>query len=75
MNKKPYFDDEKRFCHPCSVADCTKEGCIGVGVSLLKGKLGQWYCGPHYRELEKTDQKKKLKPRLFIKKNRGDYFK
>ncbi|MCB9990698.1 MAG: hypothetical protein H6867_04890 [Rhodospirillales bacterium] len=63
MNKDPYFDDQKRFCHPCCIADCTKEGCIGIGVNLLKGRLGWWYCGPHYRELERNRSKEENKPK------------
>jgi len=56
MNKDPYFDDKKRFHHPCCDPDCTKEGHIGVGVNLLQGRLGRWYCSRHYRELEHARQ-------------------
>lgn len=51
-SKEPYFDENKMFHHPCGIPDCPHEGCIGENVNLLKGKLGRWYCGPHYRELE-----------------------
>lgn len=74
MNKEPYFDEKKRFHHPCCIPECRKEGCIGIGVNLLKGKLGRWYCGPHYRELEHKRQKEKTKPAPVYQEKQGKLF-
>lgn len=38
------FDEEGRFLHYCH---CGKWGSRGTGVSLLKGRLGKWYCADH----------------------------
>lgn len=35
---------DSRFVHYCS---CGQWGAFGYGVSLLKGKLGTWYCRAH----------------------------
>lgn len=63
MNKQPRFEGNI-FHHPCSVESCGREGCIGEGVNLLKGRLGQWYCAPHYKELEhkRTNEKRIVTP-------------
>lgn len=64
QSKEPYFDEGKFFHHPCCVTDCAREGCIGEGVNLLKGRLGIWYCAPHYRELEhkRKQERTDIKP-------------
>lgn len=63
MNKEPRFEGNI-FHHPCSVEICMREGCIGEGVNLLKGRLGHWYCWPHYKELEqkRTNEKRVIQP-------------
>lgn len=62
-NKEPRFEGNF-FHHPCSFERCMREGCIGEGVNLLKGRLGQWFCAEHYRELEKrrANEKAVFKP-------------
>lgn len=35
---------------PCCV--CGGPSRFGSSVSLIKGKAGTWYCGPHWRELQ-----------------------
>lgn len=63
MNKEPRFEGNI-FYHPCSVESCMREGCIGEDVNLLKGRLGRWYCMPHYKELEhkRANEKRVIQP-------------
>ncbi len=63
QNKEPRFEGNI-FHHPCSIEICMREGCIGEGVDLLKGRLGRWYCTEHYRELEhkRKTEKAEFKP-------------
>ena len=56
-NKTPHFDESGRFIHPCSISDCPRDGTHGIGVFLLKGNLGQWFCARHYKEHEKSEQR------------------
>lgn len=41
------FDEHGRFLHYCH---CGEWGSRGVGVRLLKGQLGTWYCPAHIAE-------------------------
>ena len=41
MTMGAIFDDEGRFLHYCH---CGAWGSLGVGVRLLRGRLGTWYC-------------------------------
>jgi hypothetical protein len=38
------YDEQGRFLHYCH---CGKWGAYGVGVRLLTGQLGTWYCREH----------------------------
>lgn len=31
----------------CAVAGCAEVACFGYGVSLRKGRAGQWFCRDH----------------------------
>ena len=42
---EPHFDADGNFIHPCCV--CGAEAGLGFGVSLLKGRLGTWFCERH----------------------------
>ena len=42
---EPHFDADGNFIHPCCV--CGADAGLGIGVSLLKGQLGTWYCKTH----------------------------
>ena len=44
------------FSHPCESTGCGKEGCIGVGVSLLAKRFGRWFCTPHYQKFLMTEK-------------------
>lgn len=39
-----FYDAEGHFMHYCN---CGKWGSFGVGCSLLRGKLGTWFCREH----------------------------
>lgn len=34
----------------CAVPDCGKEALCGMGVNIMRGVRGTWYCFPHYKE-------------------------
>lgn len=55
-NKAPHFDGCGRFIHPCCIPECPRTGTHGLGVFLLKGNLGQWFCADHYKERERTSK-------------------
>jgi len=43
-----FYDEAGRFVPRCA---CGAYGTFGVGVSLLQGKEGTWWCGPCWRTL------------------------
>ncbi len=45
MTASPRLTASGQFLHPCHV--CGKAGRFGSGVSLLKGRLGEWSCAAH----------------------------
>jgi hypothetical protein len=52
----PKGETEKRqgygLIHPCWKDGCEATAPFGIGVSLLKDKLGTWSCRAHLNELE-----------------------
>ena len=42
---EPHFDADGNFIHPCCI--CGADAGLGIGVSLLKGQLGTWFCQTH----------------------------
>lgn len=48
-----YYDKEGRLIHDtCAVDGCAKKPAFAVGQSLLRGRLGMYYCLEHWRELK-----------------------
>lgn len=46
------FDGNGRFLHYCH---CGNWGSRGVGVRLLSGRLGTWYCAAHIAEAKREE--------------------
>ncbi len=45
--KAAHIDQDGRFIHLCAYPGCDSWGQFGLGVSMLSGVLGRWYCAAH----------------------------
>ncbi|MDJ0685385.1 MAG: hypothetical protein QNJ84_11840 [Alphaproteobacteria bacterium] len=46
-NASAHLDPDGRFIHLCAHPGCDSWGLFGLGVSMLSGVFGRWFCAAH----------------------------